>query len=388
MDPKKPDHNTAAASLRQLPTLIRAVLANRKAGKSPARDPHWVLVDSPERPARVPDDREAPILTAESGVCFVRTPEERFADLPGYPFEPHYALVEGLRMHYVDEGLRDGQAILMLHGQPSWSYLYRKMIPPLAQAGFRTVAVDHIGMGRSDKPVELSFHTFEKHVHRIKTFITTVGLEHITLFGQDWGGLMGLRVVGDEPDLFARVVAANTTLPIIPRGLNPFRVPNPVTLDCTLGDFIMPNDFSPATWAVNFQKWILYALTAPNFTPSQVVAANSVSKPSLEELAAYDAPYPSLIYKAAVRTFPSMVAAIERENVPAWKSLGKFQRPFLFFGGERDFNMGSRANQKRLTEHVPGASGQPHERFEAGHFIQEDIGEILAQRMIRWMESS
>ena len=387
MDRKKSDRN-AAVNLRVLPTLIRAVLANRKVGKSPARDPHWVLVDSPERPTCVPGDREASILTAQSGVRFVRTPEERFANLPGYPFEPHYALVEGLRMHYVDEGPRDGQVILMLHGQPSWSYLYRKMIPPLAQAGFRAIAVDHVGMGRSDKPVELSFHTFEKHVQRIKTFIATAGLKDITLFCQDWGGLMGLRAVGDQPDSFARAVAANTTLPIIPKRLNPFRVPNPVTIDCTLGDFAIPDDFSPATWAVNFQKWILYALTAPNFTLSQVVAANSVSKPSKEELAAYDAPFPSLIYKAAVRAFPSMVAVIERQNVPAWKSLGKFRKPFLFFGGEHDFNLGSRANQKRLTEHIPGASGQPHERFEAGHFIQEDVGEILAQRMIRWMKAS
>jgi haloalkane dehalogenase len=176
----------------------------------------------------------------------VRTPEEHFANLPGYPFEPHYALVAGLRMHYADEGPRDGQVILMLHGQPSWSYLYRKMIPPLSQAGFRTIAVDHKGMGRSDKQLELSFHTFEKHVQPTKAFIATVRLKDITLFGQDWGGLMGLRVAGDQPDLFARAVAANTTLPIIPRRLNPFRVPNPVTIDCALGDFVMPNDFGPA----------------------------------------------------------------------------------------------------------------------------------------------
>ena len=192
--------------------------------------------------------------------------------------------------------------------------------------------------------------------------------------------------MGDQPDLFDRVVAANATLPIIPKRFNPFRVPNPVTIDCALGDFAIPKDFSPATWAINFQKWILYALTAPNFTPSQVVAANVVSKPSQEELAAYDAPFPSLIYKAAVRAFPSMVAAVEGQNAPAWKSLGKFRKPFLFFGGEHDFNLGSHANQKRLIEHIPGASGQPHERFEAGHFIQEDVGKILAQRMIRWMK--
>ncbi len=386
MAPQNNRQSNTAVNLNQLPTLLRAIWANRKAGKSPARDPHWMLVDSPNRPACVVDDRDVPILTTEAGIRFVRTPEERFADLPGYPFEPHYALVEGLRMHYVDEGRRDGPVILMLHGQPSWSYLYRKMIPPLAKAGFRAIAVDHIGMGRSDKPVELGFHTFEKHVQRLKAFLATTGLKEITLFCQDWGGLMGLRVAGDQPQLFARVIAANTTLPIIPRGLNPFRVPNPVQINCALGDFQIPGNYSPATWAINFQKWILYALTAPNFTPSQVVDAQTVSHPSQGELAAYNAPYPSLVYKAAVRTFPSMVAAIEQQNVPAWKSLGKFTRPFLFFGGEHDFNMGSRANQKRLTEHIPGAAGQPHERFEAGHFIQEDIGEILADRMIRWMQ--
>jgi haloalkane dehalogenase len=386
MNQTKKNQDNTAANLQQLPTLIRAILANRYAGKSPARNPYWTLVDSPDRPACVQDDRDVPILTTDQGLRFVRTPEERFANLPGYPFEPHYAQVEGLRMHYVDEGPRGGPVILMLHGQPSWSYLYRNMIPPLAQAGFRAIAVDHIGMGRSDKPVDLSFHTFEKHVQRLKTFITTVGLKDITLFCQDWGGLMGLRVAGDRPEWFARVIAANATLPVIPRGLNPFRVPNPVHINCELGDFQVPGNYSPATWAMNFQKWILYALTAPNFTPSQVVDSQTVSQPTREELAAYNAPYPSLVYKAAVRAFPSMVAAIEQQNVPAWKSLGKFNKPFLFFGGEHDFNMGSRANQKRLTEHIPGAAGQPHERFEAGHFIQEDIGEILAERIIHWIK--
>jgi haloalkane dehalogenase len=377
-----------ATNLRQLPALIRAVATNGKFGKSPARDPNWVLVDSPERPNCVLDEQGVPVLTAETGVRFVRTPEGRFANLPGYPFEPHYALVEGLRMHYVDEGPEAGPVILMLHGQPSWSYLYRKMVPPLAQAGFRAIAVDHIGMGRSDKPVELSFHTYEKHVHRLKAFIAALKLKDISLFCQDWGGLMGLRVVGDQPYLFARVVAANTTLPIIPKGLNPFRVPNPVKIDCNREDFAFDRAHNPAEHAVNFQQWILSALTSPDFKPSRVIDALTVSKLSHDELAAYDAPYPSLIYKAAVRTFPSMIATVERQNVPAWKSLGKFRKPFLFFGGEKDLNMGSRANQKLLTEHIPGAAGQPHERFDAAHFIQEDIGDILAQRMISWLKGS
>ena len=196
---------------------------------------------------------------------------------------------------------------------------------------------------------------------------------------------MGLRVVGDLPDLFARVVAANTTLPIIPKHMNPFRVPNPVKINCELGDFVKPTDFSVArrTWAPNFQKWILYALTAPNFTPSQVVSAMAANKLAPEVVAAYDAPYPSMVYKAAVRTFPSMIAAIEDQNASAWKALGKFRKPFLFLAGKRDENQGSEANQKRLTEHIPGAKGQPHERFDVGHFIQEDFGETLAAKMIR-----
>jgi pimeloyl-ACP methyl ester carboxylesterase len=293
-------------------------------------------------------------------------------------------------MHYVDEGPRNGEAILMLHGQPTWSYLYRKMIPPLASAGYRIIAADHIGMGRSDKPVELSFHTYELLVQRLKKFIATLNLKDITLFCQDWGGLMGLRIVGDQPDLFARVVAANTTLPIIPKGMNPFRVPNPAKINCELGDFETPMEhaLAPPTFIPNFQKWILYALTSPNFTPSQVVNAMASSRLTPEIAAAYDAPYPSMIYKAAVRTFPSMIAAVEDQTKSAWKALGKFKKPFLFLAGKRDDNQGSEANQKRLTGHIPGAKGQPHERFDAGHFIQEDIGETLAAKMIQFLINS
>ena len=171
---------------------------------SPAATPGWTLIDSSPRPACVPEDGPVEILTSKEGVRFVRTPEERFANLPGYPFAPHYAMVEGLRMHYVDEGPANGEVVLMLHGQPTWSYLYRKMIPVIAAAGYRAIAVDHLGMGRSDKPVDLNFHTFEKHVQRLKTFISVLGLKEITLFCQDWGSLIGLRVAGDMPELFAR----------------------------------------------------------------------------------------------------------------------------------------------------------------------------------------
>ncbi len=353
--------------------------------ESPAGNSNWQLVDSPNLPDCVPDQSAVPVFETEAGIRFVRTPEERFAHLPGYTFAPYYTMIEGLRMHYVEEGPATGEVVLLLHGQPSWSYLYRKMISPLATAGHRVIAVDHIGMGRSDKPIALSFHTFEKHVQRLKTFISTLGLQEITLFCQDWGSLMGLRVAGDEPERFARIIVANGTLPVIPKGFNPFRVPNPVEIDCSAGDFARPADLDIANWPTYFQRWIIFALTSPDFTPSQVLTALATRTLTDEEKQAYDAPYPSFIYKAAVRAFPSMVAAIEEQNAPAWQTLGAFEKPFLFLAGEQDQNMGSVANQQRMTGHIPGAKGQPHERFQAGHFIQEDIGEILAEKVIRFI---
>jgi haloalkane dehalogenase len=355
---------------------------------SPAAIPDWKLADAPTLPDCVPVESDVAVHITEEGVRFVRTPEERFANLPGYPFAPHYLMIEGLRMHYIDEGPGDGQVVLLLHGQPTWSYLYRKMIPPMAAAGYRVIAVDHIGMGRSDKPVELSFHTFEKHVQRHKAFIAALGLNEITLFCQDWGSLMGLRIAGDQPELFARIIVANGTLPVIPRGMNPFRLPNPVEIDCSLGDFTRPASLNPASWSAFFQRWILFALASPNFTPSQVVSAMAIHPLTPEEKAAYDAPYPSFVYKAAVRAFPSMLAAIEEENAPAWNALGEYNKPFLFLAGEHDPNMGSVANQQRVTSHIPGAQGQPHERFEAGHFIQEDIGETLAAKVVSFMQAN
>lgn len=356
---------------------------------TPAGNPDWQLVDTATRPDCVPNDSAVHVYETVTGVRYVRTPEERFANLPGYPFAPHYTLVEGLRMHYIEEGPSNGEVILLLHGQPTWSFLYRKMIPPLVAAGYRVIAVDHLGLGRSDKPVELSFHTFEKHVQRLKTFLTMLDLRDITLFCQDWGSLIGLRVAGDLPEWFARIVVANGTLPVIPKGMNPFRVPNPVQIDCSMGDFAVPADLTSATWQVFFQRWIIFALASPDFTPSQVVTAMATNPLTPEEKAAYNAPYPSFIYKAAVRAFPSMVAAIEEQNAPAWKALGEYQKPFLFLAGERDHNMGSRANQQRVTGHVPGAHGQPHERFdEAGHFIQEDIGEILATKVVSFLQAN
>ena len=372
-------------------------------GDSPPAEPGWRLKASTERPPCVSSDESVNIRVTESGIRFVRTPDRRFENLPGYPFPPNYVMIDGLRLHYVDEGPKDGEVVLMIHGQPSWSYLYRKMIPVFADAGYRAIAVDLIGMGRSDKPVELGIHTYEQHIKWIKAFIHVLKLENITLFCQDWGGLIGLRMVGDEPQLFSRVVAANTTLPVLK--WNPFRVPNPVEIDCEKANFSLgdgrlsgiayseyrdklPKVIQMIVRVVSFQQWILYALTAPDFTPSRIVEFATLNDLSKEEAAAYDAPYPSLIYKAAVRTFPSMIAAVTDNNAAAWDNLGRFSKPFLFLAGVHDKNLGAKANQDLFIKHIPGAKGQPHERLPAHHFIQEDIGEILAEKVVAFMKAN
>jgi pimeloyl-ACP methyl ester carboxylesterase len=371
-------------------------------GDSPASLPGWRLKDAPENRELYPEDKSVKIFETSKGVKFVRTPDSRFENLPNFPFEPHYTLVDGLRIHYVDEGPHDADVVLMLHGQPTWAYLYRTMISIISKAGFRTIAMDHIGMGRSDKPIDIGIHTFEQHVAWQKQFIESLDFQKITLFCQDWGSLIGLRVAGDLPDLFARLVVANGTLPVFEKGSNPFKISNPVVIDPSLGNFsdILPKKggrfatmirqkIARIVWARFFQKWINYALTAPNFTPSQVVEYASHSKLSPAELAAYNAPFPSFIYKAAVRAFPSMVAAIEENNKQAWENLGNFTKPFLFLGGELDHNMGRMENQRRLTNHVPGAKGQEHERYpNAAHFIQEDEGEALGNKVVTFMKKN
>ncbi|MFX1445654.1 MAG: haloalkane dehalogenase [Promethearchaeota archaeon] len=372
-------------------------------GESPAQIPNWKLIDFPNRPNCVESEEGIQIFTTKDGIKYIRTPEERFEGLKDFPFKPHYAFIDGLQMHYIDEGEENGQIILMLHGQPSWSYLYRKMIPLLANAGFRVIAPDHIGMGRSDKPIALSFHTYESHIIRMKNFIESLKLNNITLFCQDWGGLMGLRIVGENPEIFARVIAANTRLPIIPKGMNPFRIPNPIKIDCSLEstnfkDFVIryaksnevrPRKVSALAHLKFFQQFILYTLTHPDLKPSQILQYLTLIELSPEELAAYDAPFPSLTYKAAIRTFPSMIAAVEENNVMTWKRLGSFNKPFLFLGGEYDRNMGSLEMLNMFKNHIPGAKRQPHQRYpNAGHFIQEDIGAELTNKVLSFIEAN
>jgi len=289
----------------------------------------------------------------------LRTPDERFHDLPDFPFEPRYAEVDGLRVHYVDEGPRDGRVVLMLHGEPSWCFLYRKMIPVFARAGLRAIAPDLVGFGRSDKPAEPEAYTYARHVAWMKAFLDALDLRDVTLVAQDWGSLIGLRLAMENQERFARIVIANGFLPTADR-----RVPRA------------------------FRLWRAFSRHSPVFPVGRIVASGCVTKLSPRVRAAYDAPFPSRAYKAGARVFPSLVPTDARDpavpaNRAAWDALGRWDKPFLTLFGKNDPILG-RADAP-LQAHVPGAKGQPHERFWGGHFVQEDRGDYLAEKIVAWL---
>lgn len=298
----------------------------------------------------------------------LRTPDARFANLPGYAFTPHYLQVDDteggeLRLHYLDEGAADAPVVLLLHGEPSWCYLYRKMIPLLVSAGYRVVAPDLIGFGRSDKPSQRSDYTYQRHVDWIRAVLQQLDLQGITLVCQDWGGLIGLRLVAEHPERFARVVAANTMLPT--------------------------GDHPPGE---AFLKWREFSQTVPVF-PTGMIIQRAVTCPLPPEvIAAYDAPYPDESYKEGARQFPTLVPASPDDpaapaNRKAWESLAKFDKPFLTAFSDKD--PVTAGGEKVLRKLIPGCAGQPHTTIEnGGHFLQEDQGEALARVVIDFMRNS
>ncbi|MEU1203706.1 haloalkane dehalogenase [Nocardia sp. NPDC005825] len=290
-----------------------------------------------------------------------RTPDDRFADLPDYDFEPHYADVAAgdgsatrLRLHYLDEGPRDGDVVLLLHGEPSWSFLYRTMIPLLVKAGLRCIAPDLIGFGRSDKPADRADYTYARHVEWLReALFDHLDLTGITLVCQDWGGLIGLRLVAEHSDRFARVVVANTGLP---------------TGDAKLTDA--------------FAAWQRFSQETPTFPVGGIIAGGCRTTLSPDVVAAYDAPFPDETFKAGARAFPLLVPTRPDDpaapaNRAAWEQLARFEKPVLtaFSDGDPITAGGHRPFQEK----VPGAAGQAHTTItDAGHFLQEDRGPELA----------
>ncbi|MGI9604100.1 MAG: haloalkane dehalogenase, partial [Acidimicrobiales bacterium] len=331
------------------------------------------MTPSPTLPPDVTGE-EAPIHWTADGRPFVRTPDEAFADLPGFGWSPNYADVDGMRMHYIDTGDPAGEVVLLLHGQPDWSYLYRRMIPVLADAGLRVIAPDHIGFGRSDKPVQLGDYTFLQHVAWNEEFLDVVGLRDITPVVQDWGSLIGLRCVGNNPDRFARVVVANGNLPVIPEGFAPF--PEPATLEPQDLDFPFVVGGRERSGVEAFADWIAYAMVGKDYRPS-VVMRGSIRRDDITpaEIAAYDAPFPTRLHMAGTRMFPSLINTVGHAptNEAARAALDAFPRPVLGMFGLKDAIFGDQATRDATRVQIAGAAGQPHHDFgDAGHFIQED----------------
>jgi len=290
----------------------------------------------------------------------LRTPDERFAHLPEFKFEPHYHEVGGYRVHYLDEGPRDGQPILLLHGEPTWCYLYRKMIPPLAAAGYRCVVPDLVGFGRSDKPADKGVHTYKFHVDEIAGLVAALELKHCTFFGQDWGGLIGLRVVAENEGHFSRIVISNTGL---------------------------PTGEEPMTPAFLMWKRMSEQMLESGDMPVGTLVATSSRTPGLKD--AYDAPFPHKRFKAGPLMMPQLVPVSPNDpakdaNKRAWQVLREWKKPFLTAFGDHDPITGG--GDKRFQKEVPGAQGQPHTIIKgAGHFIQETHGPELVQVIIDWI---
>ncbi|HAM02735.1 MAG TPA: haloalkane dehalogenase [Acidimicrobiaceae bacterium] len=301
----------------------------------------------------------------------LRTPDERFESLPGYGFEPHYVEVpagegsEVLRVHYLDEGTSpEGETVLLLHGEPSWSYLYRKVVPVLAEAGVRVVVPDLVGFGRSDKPASRHDYTYARHVEWMRAALFDVlGLSGLTLVGQDWGGLVGLRLVAEHPERFRRVVAANTGLP---------------TGDVPMGDA--------------FMAWQRFSQEVPEMPIGRIVSSGCTSELAPEVVAAYDAPFPDETYKEGARQFPMLVPCrpddpAAEANRQAWKALEGFEKPFLCAFSDSDPI--TKGAEQRFIEVVPGAEGVAHTVIVGGgHFLQEDRGPELAEAVLTFLQSN
>jgi len=297
----------------------------------------------------------------------LRTPDERFAELAGYPFEPHYleiidSRLGRLRIHYVDEGPAHGPVVLCLHGEPTWSYLYRKMIPLFAAAGFRVLAPDLVGFGRSDKPSERRDYSYARHVRWMSDWLIAMGLCDVTLLGQDWGGLIGLRMLAEHPERFARFSLSNTGLPTGDHAINEA-----------------------------FHRWRKFSQEDPEFDTGYIVNLFGHGDLSDDELAAYRAPFPSDEYKAGARQFPMLVPTepddpASQANREAWKVLMQWHKPALMCFSDADPIMAG--GEKPFLKLVPGTKNQPHVTLKGRHFIQEEDGEAWARAVIPWIRKT
>jgi haloalkane dehalogenase len=325
---------------------------------------------------------------------FKRSPDERFENLLDYPFQPHYLEVDDteggrLRVHYLDEGPSDGDVVLLMHGQPVWSYLYRHMIPPLVSAGFRVVAPDLVGFGRSDKPTRVEDYTYARHVAWMSDWLTQLDLSSVTVFFQDWGSMIGLRLVAAFPDRFARVVLANGTMtagPVPEEAVEPLRAAYesmPVVAASELDARFRDKSGLPG-----ILFWRKFCAESPQLLEigKSLDAIGSASSVSEEERRAFDAPFPDESFLAGARRFPSLIPIFPdepevAENKAAWEVLKRFDKPFMCaFSDDDPVTAGA---DKPFLEKVPGCQGVVHRTIgPAGHFLQQDQPEQCVQAIL------
>lgn len=299
----------------------------------------------------------------------LRTPEQRFAALVDFPFQPHYHTLAHdagpLRMAYIDEGPRDAPVVLMLHGEPSWSFAYRHVIAAVAAAGYRAVAPDHIGFGRSDKLPARPDYSYAGFVHWLADFVQALDLRDVLLLCQDWGGPIGLRTLARMPERFSGVIAANTLLPNCE--------PPPKGIADWPGELI--------------ENWAAMTAAADDLPVADIVSGVCVKALNEAEKAAYDAPFPDASYKAAVLEFPSLIPIREEmpgcaENRAVWRFLEGWHKPFVTAFSDRDPSTAAWAEVFRAR--IPGAQNNGHTTIaSAGHFVQEEQGEALAEVVLR-----
>lgn len=316
---------------------------------------------------------------------WLRTPEDRFAHLKDYPFKPHYIELEHGRIHYIDEGPKDGKALFLFHGQPSWSYLYRHMTPLFVEAGYRVIAPDLVGFGKSDKPQHSSTHSFQSHVNWMTELVDQLQITKAAAFMQDWGGMIGLRVLANRPEWLERLIVANTALAEVKR-LGKFMLPRILKLlERTSGKPSVVK-FSNKQ---NYGNWAGYFKRSSTLEVGKIIQVLTTKSLSKEEMYAYDAPFPNESYYAGPRIMPQIVATDLNEVNEDWEKLKAWSYPVLTLFSDKDPFLAGKGYDTAFQKNFSGAKNQPHSTIEnASHFLQEDQSTLLANKTLLWLKET
>ena len=316
----------------------------------------------------------------------VRTPDAAFFNLQDYPFKPHYMELDGgVRLHYLDEGASNEKTIFLFHGQPSWSYLYRHMIPQLVEAGYRVIAPDLIGFGKSDKPIYSDDISYQNHVHWISQFVNELGITRASAFMQDWGGMIGLRVLANNPKWLERLVLANTALAEY-KGIAKWLVPKMINRTISKSGKSSLSDLKNKT---NYKNWVGYFKNSDRLEVGEIMQLLTSNELSQFEKDAYDAPFLNESYYKTLRKMPEIVATDLNEVNKDWENLKQWKFPVLTLFSDKDPFLADQGYDKKFQNNFKGAKGQPHMTVsDASHFLQEDQTDMLVGRILDWLKQT